>query len=76
MSGPDPRLASRPAAVRYRIETVHGQLPDRYRVKRTWAKDLRHLCRRLTRKILSHAALVHLAVQSGHRPLHLDARAA
>ena len=35
LPGPDPRRSARLAAVRYRIETVHGQLSDRYRVKRT-----------------------------------------
>ncbi len=45
-------------------------------VKRTWAKDLWHLCHRVIRKILSHTALVVVNLRAGHPPLQLDALAA
>lgn len=40
--------------VRYRIDTVFGQLTDRCRMKRVWARDLWHLRNRLLRFILMH----------------------
>jgi len=67
-----PRLS----AVRYRIETSNGQLAERYGIKRTWAKDLWHLCHRIIRKILSHTALALLNFRTGHQPMQLDALAA
>jgi hypothetical protein len=73
---PDPARAGRLAAVRYRIETVNGQLAERYGMKRTWAKDLWHLCHRVVRKVLSHTAAILLTVREGHRPLQFDALAA
>jgi Transposase DDE domain len=51
------------------IETVNGQLADRFHVKRTWAKDLWHLCSRVLRKILSHTVAAWVNVSQGHRPL-------
>ena len=61
---PDRARSARLSAVRYRIETSIGQLAERYGVKRTWAKDLWHLCHRLIRKILSHTVMVWLAVEA------------
>jgi len=55
---PDPRRSARLSAVRYKVETVNGQLAERYNVKRTWAKDLWQLSHRVIRKVLSHTALV------------------
>jgi hypothetical protein len=43
---------------RRRIETVIGQLADRYSGKRTWVHDSWHLCSRWLRKILSHTFAV------------------
>ncbi len=51
------------------IETVNGQLADRFQAKRTWAKDLWHLGSRLLRKILSHTVAAWVNVSQGHRPL-------
>jgi hypothetical protein len=73
---PDPRRSARLSAVRYRIETSNGQLAERYRIKRTWAKDLWHLCHRVIRKILSHTVLALLNVRAGRRPMQLDALSA
>ena len=69
---PDPARAARLSAVRYRLETVNGQLADRYRAKRTWARDLWHLTSRITRKVLSHTAMVWLARHHGHHTLSFD----
>jgi hypothetical protein len=69
---PDPARSARLAAVRYRIETVNGQLTERYRMKRTWARDLWHLCHRVLRKILSHTVSIWLTVRAGIAPLSFD----
>ena len=73
---PDPKRSARLRVVRYRVETTNGQLAERYGVKRTWAKDLWHLCRRVIRKILSHTVAIALNLRAGHQPLQLDALAA
>jgi hypothetical protein len=56
--------------VRYRIDTVFGQLVERYHAKRLWARDSWHLGSRLLRKVLSHtlALLLH---QASPEPLQL-----
>ena len=69
---PDPARSARLSAIRYRLETVNGQLADRYRVKRVWARDLWHLTHRVVRKVLSHTAMVWLAIRSGLDPLSFD----
>ena len=70
---PDPKRSSRLASVRYRIETVGGQLAERYEMKRTWARDLWHLCHRIIRKILSHmVVMIAAAAALGLTPLQFD----
>jgi hypothetical protein len=73
---PDRKRSAQLSAVRYRIETSNGQLAERYGIKRTWAKGLWHLCRRVIRKILSHTVAVVLNLRAGHQPLQIDALAA
>jgi hypothetical protein len=73
---PEPQRSRRLSAVRYRVETSNGQLAERYGIKRTWAKDLWHLCHRIIRKILSHTALSLINLRAGHQPMQLDALAA
>jgi hypothetical protein len=73
---PDRKRSAKLSAVRYRVETSNGQLAERYAIKRTWAKDLWHLCHRLVRKILSHTALALINFRAGHQPAQLDALAA
>lgn len=50
---------------RYRIETVIGQLVERYQAKRVWARDRWHFCSRWLRTVLSHTFAVYLCQQSG-----------
>jgi hypothetical protein len=73
---PDPKGSRQLGVVRYRIETTNGQLAERYGIKRTWAKDLWHLCHRIIRKILSHTALALINFLGGHQPMQLDRLAA
>jgi hypothetical protein len=73
---PARRRSARLSVVRDRIETSNGQLAERYGIKRTWAKDLGHLCHRVIRKVLSHTALALINFRAGNRPMQLDALAA
>ncbi len=66
---PDPARSRRLSGPRWRVATVNGQLTDRYRVKRLWARDLWHLCHRVIRKILCHTVAVWLNVTAGLPPL-------
>ncbi len=50
---------------RRRIETVAGQLVERYRAKKTWARDRWHLTSRWLRKVLSHTMSVCLCQGAG-----------
>jgi Transposase DDE domain len=49
--------------MRYRIETVFGQLVQRFHAKRVWARDLWHLTSRWMRKFLSHTLAVFFCAQ-------------
>ncbi len=68
---PYPRWGAVLSRVRYRIDTVFGQLVDRCAVKRVWARDLWHLCSRLLRKVLMHTLAVLFNVVRDNPPLHL-----
>lgn len=50
--------------MRYRIETVFGQLVERFQAKRVWARDLWHLTSRWMRKFLSHTLAVYFCAQT------------
>jgi len=54
---------------RYRIETVFGQLVDRFHAKKVWARDAWHLTSRWLRKLLSHLFAVFFCQQLGFSPL-------
>ena len=70
-SDPTPERSRRITSIRYRIETVFGQLCDRLSVKRVWARDLWHLSSRLLRKVLAHTLMVVLNREQGNEPLRL-----
>lgn len=58
--------------IRYRIDTVFGQLAERYHAKKVWARDLWHLCSRFLRKVLSHTIAVFLWTQQGNADLQIE----
>jgi hypothetical protein len=66
-----PRLPRRLTQARRRIETVVGQLVDRYHAKRVWARGAWHLWSRWQRKLLSHTLAVYLCQQHGLGSLRL-----
>jgi hypothetical protein len=49
---------------RRRVETVIGQLVERFHAKRVWARTPHHLCSRWLRKILCHTFAVFLCQQA------------
>ncbi len=51
---------------RRRIETLVGQLGERYRVKKVWARDRWHLTSRWLRKVLSHTISFYLCQTARH----------
>lgn len=68
---PRPQRAHVISSIRYRIETVFGQLCERLSVKRVWARDLWHLSSRLLRKVLAHTVMIILNRAQGSEPLRL-----
>lgn len=68
---PQPQRSRSLSRLRYRIDTVFGQLVERYHVKKVWARDTWHLCSRLLRKMLSHTLAVLLNGIEGNPPLCL-----
>ena len=71
-SDPTPGRSRALNRLRRRVETVIGQLADRFNAQRTRARDLWHLCARLTRKALSYTAAVLINWMAGNPPLQLD----
>lgn len=51
------------------VETVIGQLAERFEIEKTKARDVWHLTNRITRKILSHTMCVFLNKMFGNPPL-------
>ena len=68
----DPSFVSTLMSLRRLVETVIGQLVERFNIEKVWARDLWHLTNRLTRKILAHTVCVFLNRQLGRKPLQLD----
>lgn len=58
--------------LRRRIETVIGQLAERFEIKRVWARDAWHLCSRLLRKVLTHTIFVQLCQKFDCEPLQMS----
>jgi hypothetical protein len=69
---PDPDRSRRLSRVRWVIEAAFEQLAERFRAKRTWARDLWHLSHRVIRKVLSHTAAVWINLTSGRSALDFD----
>ena len=69
---PWPRRSAMISRFRYRIETVFGQLVDRYMIKRVWARDMWHLGNRLLRKALSHTMAFLLNQNRDNPPLQIS----
>lgn len=57
---------------RYRIETVFGQLVERFHAKKVWARDAWHFTSRWWRKLLSHLFAVLFCERIGLSPLQFS----
>lgn len=55
---PNPKQSGVLSRVRQRIESVFGQLCERYTIKRMWARDIWHLSSRIVRMLLTHTLCV------------------
>jgi hypothetical protein len=69
---PDPERSTALSKERWLIETVQGQLAERYDIKKVRARDAWHLCHRVTRKVLSHTVALMLCVRSWLPPLQFS----
>ena len=54
------------------IETVIGQLAERFHIEKVRARDLWHEASRFWRKILAHTACVQLNINAGNEPLQFE----
>ena len=59
-------------ATRRLVETVIGQLTERFHIQKVRARDRWHLTSRLSRKILAHTMGVFLNTMLGREPLQFD----
>lgn len=57
---------------RYRIETVFGQIVERFHAKKVWARDVWHLTARWFRKLVSHLIAVLFCQRLGLSPLRFS----
>jgi len=57
---------------RRRVETVIGQLVERFNIETVWARDIFHLTNRFTRKRLSHTVGVFLNRLLGREALQFE----
>jgi hypothetical protein len=54
------------------IETVIGQLTERFHIEKIRARDLWHHCTRFWRKLLAHTVCIVLSLAKGHEPLQFE----
>ena len=54
------------------IETVIGQLSERFHIEKIRARDLWHQASRFWRKILAHTVCIAMNVQLGNEPLQFE----
>ena len=57
---------------RRRVETVIGQLTERFSISKIWARDTWHLTNRISRKILSHTMAMLLLRTKGDGSMAID----
>lgn len=55
------------------VETVIGQLTERFHIEKVRARDTWHLINRFIRKCLAHTLGVFLNYRLGNQPLHFEA---
>ncbi|GAB4184740.1 MAG: hypothetical protein Tsb0015_01150 [Simkaniaceae bacterium] len=55
------------------IETVIGQLSERFHIEKIRARDLWHAASRFWRKLLAHTVCVKISIECGNQPLQFEA---
>lgn len=71
----DPRgkdVSSWLVSTRRLVETVIGQLTDRFNIEKNKARDLWHFTNRIARKVLSHSTAIFINTMLGNQPLQFD----
>jgi IS5 family transposase len=68
----DPAWVKKLTPIRRIIETVIGQLAERFHIEKVRARDLWHQTSRLARKLLGHTMAVFLNVLRGREPLQFE----
>ena len=68
----DPRWVHKLTSMRRIIETVIGQLAERFHIEKVRARDRWHQTSRLARKLLSHTMAAFVNVLYGREPLEFD----
>jgi hypothetical protein len=68
----DPAWVKKLTPIRRIIETVIGQLAERFHIEKVRARDLWHQTSRLARKLLGHTMAVFLNVLHGREPLQFE----
>ncbi len=68
----DPNFLRLLKKTRRLVETVIGQLAERFYIERTKALDLWHLTRRIARKTLAHTVTTFVNKQLSREPLQFD----
>ena len=54
------------------VETVIGQLADRFHIEKVYARDVWHQASRFWRKLLAHTVCVKICVECGNEPLQFE----
>lgn len=54
------------------IETVIGQLTERFHIERVRARDLWHEASRFWRKLLAHTVCLKINIELGNKPLQFE----
>lgn len=54
------------------VETVIGQLADRFHIEKVRARDLWHQASRFWRKLLAHTVCIKICVDAGNEPLQFE----
>jgi hypothetical protein len=68
----DKKFVKKLVSIRRLVETVIGQLSERFNIEKIWARDLFHLTNRITRKILSHTLAIFTNHSLGRKSLQFE----
>ncbi|NVZ09773.1 IS982 family transposase [Allochromatium humboldtianum] len=68
----DPAFVHHLQRLRRRIETVIGQLTERFHIQKVWARDLWHLTARIARKGLAHTLAIWINRSLGRPDLQFE----